>query len=89
MIRILLVYALVLLVVGSCHATSLDERAIMCKPVDSEECVSLRKQADRLAAIKDRRITGTCPPSYVVYKDHKGTRCVSEREVNHMLGGDW
>tara|TARA_R100000808_G_scaffold3330_1_gene11901 strand:+ start:4119 stop:4391 length:273 start_codon:yes stop_codon:yes gene_type:complete len=89
--KVLLILALGWLLVFelyACESTPIEEQAIFCKPVESDECVTLRKKADRLAAIKDRRVRGTCPPSYVRYRDHRGERCVSEREVNRMLG-DW
>ena len=76
---------LILIITVSCETVSLEERSIMCKPVDSDECIKLRKRADRLIHIRE----GRCPSDYVIYRDHKGSRCVSEREINRMLGGDW
>jgi len=66
----------------SSKGPSLDERAMMCKPVQSEECVALRKRADRQAVLRNRP---KCPSNYVLYRDFKGERCVSEREISRML----
>ena len=84
MIRMALFLAVFVFFYG-CETVSLEEQSIMCKPVDSDECIKLRKRADRLIHIRE----GRCPSDYVIYRDHKGSRCVSEREINRMLGGGW
>ena len=76
---------LILVIYGCAHADNkgIEDRAMHCEPVESEECIKLRARADRFVE-KQRKVI-TCPEGFVLYKDNFGDRCVSEREVRKWL----
>jgi hypothetical protein len=62
---------LILLLLAGCASESLLDRAMVCRPEGSEECVELRQRADEYWERKQEH-EPKCPGTLVGYKDRWG-----------------
>lgn len=79
----------VLLLLAGC-AAGLEERAMTCKPPDSDECVRLQELLDRRIQRREARLD--CPRGTVAYEDGLTRGCVSRDELWRFMsrgGSGW
>ena len=86
MIKIFFIYILLFFIVSSCNAQPpLGDQAMLCKPVDSDECIELRDKYERQREARENNSNTPCPPGYALYINHGDARCVLVREMNRHL----
>jgi len=74
---------------GCAYSGHIEDRALSCKPHESEECVKLRERADRWAEEQREKESERCPEGFILFKDNFGSRCVTEKEAREWIRGIW
>ena len=85
MLRFLLVVIVYLFLYGCARGPTVGDQALMCKPVDSAECIELQNKYENWRKARENKSSTPCPPGYALLITHMEARCVLEREMTRKL----